>query len=54
MLRDLHQVMGIAEFRQGDLKACGRCFEEAKGYKVERRSELSILFKSKISVYLHK
>lgn len=48
MMRDLHQAMGIAQFRQGELKASGKCFEEAKAYKIERRSELSIMFKSKL------
>ena len=43
MLADMHVVQGLANLRLLHLKRAGRCFDEAKAFKVPRKSEMMIL-----------
>jgi hypothetical protein len=44
MLADMHNVQGLCYLRSNqNIRKAGRCFEDAKAFKVERRSELMIL-----------
>ena len=48
MLADMNVIQGLCCMRMQNLKKAGRCFDEARNYKVQRKSEMYILLQSKI------
>jgi hypothetical protein len=46
MLADMHVVQGLANLRLLNIKRAGRCFDEAKAFKVPRKSQMLILIQS--------
>ena len=42
----MHVVQGLANLRLLNIKRAGRCFDEAKAFKVPRKSQMLILIQS--------
>ena len=46
MLADIHIIEGLCHLRTGNAKKAGRCFEEARNYKVTQKREITVLNES--------
>lgn len=51
MLADMHVVQGLANLRLMNIKRAGRCFDDAKAFKVPRKSQMLILVQSTNSTF---
>jgi len=53
MLIDMHVVQGLANLRNGNLKKAGKRFEEARQFKIVKKSELLLMVEKSLFKMIH-